>query len=126
MLNNVIRRKVFFLFLLFLFLNVSGCGVFNTLRYYNIVYERNYPDTLAPSHKRGVFHIVEKGETIYRIAKTYRLSPSYLQRVNRISHPEKIPLGYKLWIPGAKQKLKVTKYYARRIPKIIFAILQLF
>jgi len=62
--------------------------------------------TAAPS----VIHVVEKGQTLYRIALVYGVDLKALQRANRIKNPRELKIGQKLTIPGAKQALEVPPF----------------
>ncbi|MDR1637416.1 MAG: M23 family metallopeptidase [Treponema sp.] len=44
-------------------------------------------------------HVVEKGETIYSIARLYGLSPGELMEYNRITDPSRLQIGKDLRIP---------------------------
>lgn len=55
----------------------------------------------------GVYHTVKPGQTLYRISRTYAVDEAYLVRVNGISNPSHIPIGTRLYIPGAKKALHV-------------------
>lgn len=58
------------------------------------------PGTLPPSVSAyGIYHTVEKGETLYRISKRYNVELSDLMRVNRIYSPSQLTAGQKLYIP---------------------------
>jgi LysM repeat protein len=46
-------------------------------------------------------HVVGRGETIYSISRTYRISPEELMRVNGISDPSKLQAGRRLVIPSS-------------------------
>jgi murein DD-endopeptidase MepM/ murein hydrolase activator NlpD len=49
----------------------------------------------------GVYHRVERGQTVYRIAKTYGIEPRDLLESNGIEDPRELRTGQRLWIPGA-------------------------
>lgn len=49
----------------------------------------------------GVYHRVEKGQTAYRIARTYGIDVEDLLFANRIIDPRELRAGQLLWIPGA-------------------------
>lgn len=49
----------------------------------------------------GVYHVVEPGQTLYRIARAYEVEEGYLARVNGINDPTRIEVGRRLYIPGA-------------------------
>ncbi len=46
-------------------------------------------------------HVVERGETLYRISKIYHVEISELMRVNNIYNPTQIEVGQRLFIPQA-------------------------
>lgn len=47
----------------------------------------------------GFYHTVQRGQTIYRIAKSYSVDWHDLMRANRISNPSQLEVGQKLFIP---------------------------
>ncbi len=53
------------------------------------------------SRGKGVYHRIERGQTAYRIAKTYGIETNELLEANRISDPTTLQPGQMLWIPGA-------------------------
>ncbi len=65
--------------------------------------------TAPPSAPAGgpVRHRVEAGQTLYRIARTYGLSPETLAAANGISDARSVAVGQELVIPGAWQPLAV-------------------
>ena len=67
----------------------------------------------------GVYHVVQLGQTPYRIARTYGLDVKQLIRVNRISDPARVSVGTRLWIPGAYRVLYVSSkdHPKRPVPK---------
>lgn len=60
--------------------------------------------------RHGIYHTVRKGETIYRIGKTYGVDPHYLARANGIFFPRNLQAGQKIFIPGAENPRKVVPY----------------
>ncbi len=60
----------------------------------------------APA-RQGVYHTVRAGQTLWRIARAYRVSVERLQEVNDLSDPTAIHPNEKLWIPGATRVLEV-------------------
>lgn len=59
------------------------------------------------ANAKGIVHPVEKGQTLWRIARAYSLSLQELAEVNDIEDPSKISVGQKLWIPNAEKVLSV-------------------
>jgi lipoprotein NlpD len=55
----------------------------------------------------GAVHVVRKGETIYRIARTYGIEPRDLMEANDLSDPRQLRLGLELFVPGARRPLDV-------------------
>jgi murein DD-endopeptidase MepM/ murein hydrolase activator NlpD len=55
----------------------------------------------------GIYHVVKRGENLYRIGKAYDLTYQQLARVNGISDPNQISVGQKIFIPGAARELPV-------------------
>ena len=56
----------------------------------------------------GTTHVVQKGETLYRIARTYGLDPRELMDANGISDPRTLAPGQELFVPGAPNALEVA------------------
>jgi len=52
---------------------------------------------------RGVYHTVQKGQTLYQIARSYDVDPERLARLNGVQDPRKLAVGDRLFIPGASQ-----------------------
>jgi murein DD-endopeptidase MepM/ murein hydrolase activator NlpD len=59
---------------------------------------------------RGVYHIVKRHQTFWRICKTYGVDMEKVARVNGIKDKTKIEVGQRIFIPGAKRVLKVDIY----------------
>ncbi len=49
----------------------------------------------------GVYHIVDSGQTLYRIAQVYNVDLKEIMRVNNIIDPRQLGVGQELFIPGA-------------------------
>jgi murein DD-endopeptidase MepM/ murein hydrolase activator NlpD len=63
-----------------------------------------------PTERKGVYHVVERHQTLYRICKTYGVDLKHVASLNGIPDPSKIETGQRIFIPGAKQVLKVEIY----------------
>src|SRR5512135_2085035 len=63
-----------------------------------------------PPGRKGVYHVVERHQTLYRICKTYGVDLKGVASLNGIADPSKIETGQRIFIPGAKQVLKVEIY----------------
>lgn len=66
------------------------------------------PTISDEDYRSGVIHEVQKGQTLYSIARVYEVEVSRLIRINRIEDPTAVPIGARLWIPGAKRVLEVS------------------
>ncbi|PIR00249.1 MAG: hypothetical protein COV66_07120 [Nitrospinae bacterium CG11_big_fil_rev_8_21_14_0_20_45_15] len=55
----------------------------------------------------GVYHSVQKGQTLFSIAQAYGKNPEYLARLNGISDPKRLQVGTRLWIPDVYRVLDV-------------------
>ena len=60
-----------------------------------------------PDSGEGIYHTVQKDQTLYGIATTYDLNVHVLQRANHIRDPSKLRVGTRLWIPGSRRVLQV-------------------
>ncbi|MDD4894689.1 MAG: LysM peptidoglycan-binding domain-containing M23 family metallopeptidase [Candidatus Omnitrophica bacterium] len=52
----------------------------------------------------GVYHQVEKGQTLWRISKAYNVDLDEIVRINHIPDAASIEPGQSIFIPSAKQK----------------------
>lgn len=57
----------------------------------------------------GVYHKVRKGETLWRISRTYGISYQEVAEVNNIRNPAKIRAGRRIFIPKARAVRKVKQ-----------------
>ena len=60
---------------------------------------------LPPKVISGIYHPVGKGETLWRICKTYNADLQEVAELNSIKDASQIKVGDKLFIPGAKNNL---------------------
>ncbi len=56
----------------------------------------------------GILHVVRRGETLYRIARSYGIDPADLMETNGISDPRTLAVGAELFVPGADRVLEVS------------------
>lgn len=70
------------------------------------------PLEVPPHHEEpglaGVVHVVRRGETIYRIAKSYGVDPADLLESNGISDPRAVAAGTELFVPGASRVVELS------------------
>ena len=50
---------------------------------------------------KGVYHTVQRGQTLYRISRVYRVDANQLARINRLRNRSQLQVGQRLFIPGA-------------------------
>jgi len=55
----------------------------------------------------GIYHTVQPGQTLYRIAMTYDIDEARLASINLIKDPRQLKANQKLYIPGVTQLRKV-------------------
>ncbi len=65
---------------------------------------------ITPKDFGGIYHVVEKGQTLWRISRVYGVDLETVQWVNNIDDVTNIPIGKKLFIPGADKVKKVIPY----------------
>lgn len=75
------------------------------------------PPPVAPEERTHAIHVVEAGQTLFRIAWVYGVDESLLARVNGIDDPTALRVGQELIIPGATATLEVPAYPAPLPPR---------
>ena len=93
--------------LLILLILLSGCTLF---------------EWTIKEEKEGVWHTVNKGETLWRIARTYKTDIELIAKENGIEDPTQISTGQKIFIPGAKRVLKVEPFVAEERLEFIWPL----
>jgi lipoprotein NlpD len=61
----------------------------------------------SSSRANGVYHTVQKGQTLWRICRTYQVSMQDVAELNNITDHSQIKVGDRLFIPGAVKQLPV-------------------
>jgi len=56
----------------------------------------------------GIYHRVESGQNLYRIAQAYDVEVEKLRRINRINNPTTLREGELLFVPGAEDQREVV------------------
>jgi lipoprotein NlpD len=64
-----------------------------------VVSPPSLPRAIVPTEP-GIFHTVTRGETLWRISRTYQISLGELARVNRITNVHSLEVGQKLFVPN--------------------------
>ncbi|MFH1354853.1 MAG: LysM peptidoglycan-binding domain-containing M23 family metallopeptidase [Candidatus Omnitrophota bacterium] len=60
----------------------------------------------------GIYHRVEKGQTLWRISKTYNSELDELARINRISDASSIEIGQMIFIPHRQKPMPLVSKYS--------------
>ncbi len=84
---------------------LTGCATTSTGQKVGVLsIDHQEPELLVATHT------VEKGQTLYRIAKTYGVSVEQLMEANHLDDPRELKVGETLSIPGAREAQRVTTY----------------
>ena len=67
--------------------------------------------TVTPPKRPGIYHVVQKHQTLYRICKTYQVDIKEVAYRNGIDDRSRIYAGQRILIPGAKAVLKVEIFF---------------
>ncbi len=59
---------------------------------------------------QGVTHVVERGQTLFRISQAYGVAVAALAEANRLKPSSPLKIGQRLFVPGAKVVKKVEPY----------------
>ena len=65
------------------------------------------PEVGTKAPPKGVTHVVQKGQTLFRISQAYQVSVASLLEANRLKPSTPLKVGQRLVIPGAKTVRKV-------------------
>jgi lipoprotein YgeR len=93
-------KNILWISFLFVVILIGGCAR------HKVPFERPSPHP----DKKGVYHVVERHQTLYRICKTYGVDLKEVASINGISDPSQIQTGQRILIPKAKKVLKVEIY----------------
>jgi murein DD-endopeptidase MepM/ murein hydrolase activator NlpD len=66
----------------------------------------------SPEAADGIVHIVQPGQTLWRIARAYDIALDRLAEANGIDDPSRVDVGTPLVIPGARATIMVAPYPA--------------
>ncbi len=98
------QKYLLCIFLLLLVFLVPACAR------HKIPTEKPTPLPERRTDRKGVYHIVERHQTFYRICKTYGVDIKEVAKSNGITNVSKIQTGQKIFIPGAERVLRVEIY----------------
>ncbi|OQX84075.1 MAG: hypothetical protein B6D53_00820 [Candidatus Omnitrophica bacterium 4484_49] len=97
-------------YFVFLFLVFYGCAAVprrESSEYEVISAHEVFQPPEPPS--RGVYHKVQKGETLYRIARAYDVQIQDIVRANNLANPSMIKEGQLLYIPGVEKTISLSE-----------------
>jgi murein DD-endopeptidase MepM/ murein hydrolase activator NlpD len=60
--------------------------------------------------QEGIYHVVRKGENLFRISRAYQVSIDSLIEANHLSRPSALKIGQRLFVPGARLARKVEPF----------------
>jgi lipoprotein NlpD len=63
--------------------------------------------TRSAPRSGGIYHVVGRGQNLFRIGKAYGIDYRQLARENGIDDPSRIEVGERIFIPGATRQLPV-------------------
>jgi murein DD-endopeptidase MepM/ murein hydrolase activator NlpD len=66
---------------------------------------------LGTSPIKGIYHKVEKGQTLWRICKTYGVDIREVAEINNITDIKKIHTGQLIFIPNVEKPLEVKPFF---------------
>ena len=67
-----------------------------------------YHAAMPAPYSRGIYHTVDKGETLWKIAKAYNADIKQIIDANKIENPSLITAGQNLFIPGVKGRIYIN------------------
>jgi murein DD-endopeptidase MepM/ murein hydrolase activator NlpD len=70
------------------------------------------PARAAEAENEGVFHIVQPGQTLWRIARAYGVSLETIAKANGIVDPSNVAAGTPIFVPGAAVTLDIAPWPA--------------
>ena len=65
-------------------------------------------DVQRAGYRRGVYHTVQRGDTLWGISRAYRVGIEQVAVLNGIPDPNRLKVGQKIFIPGAAGKRKTA------------------
>ena len=67
-------------------------------------------DSRRPASKAGVYHRLEKGQSLSLLSRVYQVPLSTLVQVNGIKDPNSIPVHTRIFIPGAARVIFIASF----------------
>jgi murein DD-endopeptidase MepM/ murein hydrolase activator NlpD len=101
--RNPAKAEKFLIIILhfaFLILNCIGCAPIT------------YVKPTAPTGMPGIYHRVEKGQTLWRISKIYSVDLNEISEINHISDAANIEVGQLIFIPNRHKQQSLPATYS--------------
>ncbi len=76
---------------------MGGCGFYRS------------SGDISRRERRGVYHTVRRGETLWRISRDYGKGVEQIAVLNGISNPDLLIAGVRIFIPGAWKKIQTSR-----------------
>jgi murein DD-endopeptidase MepM/ murein hydrolase activator NlpD len=83
-----------------------------TMQHVDAPVDAKGPQDETSEQDDGVMHIVQPGQTLWRIARAYDVPLETIARVNDIADPTRVDVGAPIFIPGARVTIDVAPYPA--------------
>jgi len=93
------KRLKYFIATLILF-TMSGCATVP------------YKPPVIPPKVSGIYHKVQKGETLWKISKAYGTGIKEIAKLNKLPDTSRINTGQLIFIPNAKQRVSAAGSYS--------------
>lgn len=77
----------------------------------------DYRRAASDGRRQGVYHVVEPGQTLWRISRTYGVDVEEIAVLNGIPNPDRLRAGARLFIPRAQRTLAVPVHGGPPPPK---------
>lgn len=84
----------------------SACATTSVVARVGPLVEHREPELVLGTHR------VEKGQTLYRIARAYNLTVDELMQANHLDDPRELKVGEELVIPGAHEPKTIAQFDA--------------
>ncbi len=106
--KNCNRVILFALTAITAFFLLSACASREAIR--KPVYKRGSSSPVYTSANSGKrYHVVRKGDTLYRIARKYGIPVSDLERANKLRNSSDIKVGTRIYLPPKSARGKYTR-----------------
>ena len=71
-----------------------------------------YKPPVIPPKVSGIYHEVQRGETLWKISKAYDINMTEIAKLNKLPDASRINTGQLIFIPNAKEKVSAARSYS--------------